>query len=115
MYIPKRYGESKKQQCPFCGKVAIVQNSQGIPVCTAHRERQFPEVKCFCEKWLELLSSKWGPYFRCVNCGNVSWSRGKEMADLEKGASAPAASSTYSRTSPKEELVVRSDDPRYFE
>ena len=116
MYIPKRYGESKKQQCPFCGKVAIVQNRQGIPVCTVHRERQFPEVKCACGKWLELLAGKWGPYFRCINCGNVSWSKGMELADLTTGsAPLPAAPSAPSRSSPKEELVVRSDDPRYFE
>ncbi|HLC66231.1 MAG TPA: hypothetical protein VJK52_01180, partial [Candidatus Nanoarchaeia archaeon] len=65
MHIPKRYGQSKQNSCPFCGKTATVQNQQEIPVCTAHRDQRFPEVKCACGKWLELLSGKWGPYFRC--------------------------------------------------
>lgn len=113
MYIPKRYGQSKQSSCPFCGKTAIVQNKQGVPVCVAHRNEQLPEVKCACGKWFELLSGKWGPYFRCINCGNVSWSRGMGMAEMQKAAPQPAQSGA-SRPS-REELMVRSDDPRYFE
>ena len=116
MYIPKRYGQSKQNNCPFCGKTATAQNRQGIPVCVAHREQQFPEIKCMCGKWLELLSGKWGPYFRCINCGNVSWSKGMELAEHQK-AKASSMSPAPTRSAPvqREELIVRSDDPRYFE
>ncbi|HLC66983.1 MAG TPA: hypothetical protein VJK52_05070 [Candidatus Nanoarchaeia archaeon] len=117
MYIPKRYGESKKTTCPFCGKVSTIQNSQGVPVCVAHRTTMMPEVKCVCGKWLELLSGKWGPYFRCINCGNVSWNKGREMVEMQKGsAPSPAVQSTQKAVpTRREELVVRSDDPRYFD
>ena len=79
MRIPKRYGESKKQDCPFCGKLAITKNPQGIPVCFAHKNTKLDDVKCVCGKWLELRSGKFGPYFNCINCGNINWNRGLEM------------------------------------
>ena len=117
MYIPKRYGQSKQHTCPFCGKTATAQTSQGVPVCIVHRSTQMPEVKCLCGKWLELCSGKWGPYFRCINCGNVSWTRGMEMAEMQKGKTASSPIPIASPSAPKsgEELVVRSDDPRYFD
>lgn len=79
MYIPKRYGESRVESCPFCGKRALVKNSQGIPVCHSHRTRKLGEMRCACGQWLELMSGKWGPYFRCTSCGNISFRKALEM------------------------------------
>ena len=72
MYIPKAYGQSGVDSCPFCGKVSLVKNKQGIPVCTNHKGAMLSEMRCACGKWLDLHQGKWGPYFHCENCGNMN-------------------------------------------
>ena len=84
MRIPKRYGESKKQECPFCGKLATAKNAQGIPVCFSHKNATMDDFKCICGKWLEVRTGKFGPYFHCINCGNINWNRGLEMNSFNK-------------------------------
>lgn len=79
MRIPKRYGESRQEICPFCAKTAVVKNSQGIAVCTLHRDRSLPDMKCLCGSWLDIAEGKYGAYFRCINCGNISYSKGMEI------------------------------------
>lgn len=79
MYIPKRYGESKSSECPFCGKQAITKNPQGVPTCLQHKEKYMDGLKCVCGDWLDVRSGKWGPYFTCMKCGNINWNRGLEM------------------------------------
>lgn len=79
MYIPKRYGQSKIENCPFCGKTSVTKNKQDIPVCTAHKDAQLDDLKCICGEWLDLCSGKWGPYFRCMKCGNVSFKKVMEI------------------------------------
>lgn len=78
MYIPKRYGESKRQDCPFCGRKAITENSQGVPVCLRHKNSSL-DLKCQCGGWLDVRKGRWGPYFNCVKCGNFSFSKGLAM------------------------------------
>jgi hypothetical protein len=78
MYIPKRYGESKRQDCPFCGKKAIAENSQGVPVCIKHKSSAL-DLKCMCGGWLDVRKGKWGPYFNCMKCGNFSFAKGLAM------------------------------------
>jgi len=82
MYIPKRYGQSKAQNCPFCGKQAITRSKEGVPVCLAHKESKMEDKKCACGRWLELRVGKWGPYFHCINCGNINFNKGRGMDDL---------------------------------
>lgn len=65
----------KTDNCPFCGKISITQNAQGVPVCQAHKERNLENIKCACGEYLEVLSGKWGPYFRCLNCGNINFKK----------------------------------------
>ena len=77
MYIPKRYGESKKQDCPFCGKKAITENSQGVPVCLTHKDASL-DLKCICGEWLDTKKGKWGSYFTCSRCGNLSFAKAME-------------------------------------
>tara|TARA_Y100000034_G_C6902801_1_gene417964 strand:+ start:2737 stop:3081 length:345 start_codon:yes stop_codon:yes gene_type:complete len=75
MRIPKKYGESKKQECPFCGKQAISQNSQKVPVCLAHKNELLKDLKCVCGDYVDILNGKYGVFFNCLNCGNVNYNR----------------------------------------
>tara|TARA_Y100000310_G_scaffold34162_1_gene32294 strand:+ start:662 stop:1024 length:363 start_codon:yes stop_codon:yes gene_type:complete len=115
MYIPKRYGQSKVNNCPFCGKTAIAKNSQKIPVCEKHKKTKLVELKCICGEWLDLNSSKWGAYFRCINCGNINFKKGLEMnPDLkfeseEKKDVFEKIKPAIKKKEPKE-IVVRSDE-----
>ncbi|MBI4439405.1 hypothetical protein HY638_00365 [Candidatus Woesearchaeota archaeon] len=100
MYIPKSYGQSRIDNCPFCGKTGIIRNKQGIPVCHNHKDNNITEVKCACGKWLDLLQGKWGPYFHCENCGNMNFKRGIEMNPQVK---------PKQESSEKREITVTSD------
>ena len=79
MRIPKRYGQSKTDTCPFCGKMSVIKNKQGIPVCINHKNKQLEDLKCLCGGWLEIKSGKFGPYFHCMKCGNINFRKGLEM------------------------------------
>ncbi len=79
MRIPKRYGQSKVEGCPFCGKQSTTVNKQGVPVCIAHKERELLDFKCLCGDWLDLKNGKYGPYFFCMRCGNITFSKGMEF------------------------------------
>ena len=110
MYIPKKYGESKRTNCPFCDKAATTHNAQQVPVCRLHKERELEDIKCFCGSYLALEIGKYGPYFSCVNCRNLSFSKGLEMRNLTvKSVEA------VEKKSDTAEMIVRSDDPRFFE
>ena len=104
MYIPKRYGESKTENCPFCGKISTLKNRQGVPVCIAHKNEELGELKCVCGGWLELNSGKWWVYFRCMNCGNVNLKKALEMnpqlkGTAKNGAAGHAKSADYVKSS----------------
>jgi hypothetical protein len=77
--IPKRYGDYRREECPFCSKQAITKNSQGVPVCMQHKARLLDGLKCQCGGWLELRTGKWGPYFFCIKCGNVNFRKALEL------------------------------------
>ena len=83
MYIPKRYGHSKLEPCPFCKKTAITKNSQGVPVCLAHKESNLPEMKCACGNYLNMMEGKFGVFFNCMSCGNKSLSKVLSMNQLD--------------------------------
>lgn len=72
MYIPKRYGQSKIDPCPFCGRTATVKNNQDVPVCDKHKNTPIPDLKCSCNSYLDLRNGKFGAYFHCMNCGNIN-------------------------------------------
>lgn len=76
MKIPKQYGKSQINECPFCGKQVVVKNDQGIPVCKEHKDKKLKNLKCACGEWLDIKQGKWGPYFVCINCGNISFKKG---------------------------------------
>jgi hypothetical protein len=83
MYIPKRYGQSKIERCPFCQKQAFSTNSQGIPVCTSHKNAILNDMKCICGKPLDIKSSKWGIFFLCMSCGPVSMKKAFDVNEIK--------------------------------
>ena len=84
MRIPKRYGQSRIDECPFCGKHAVTENQQGVPVCQKHKEKELLNLKCLCGGWLDVRKGKYGAYFNCMKCGNINFRRGIEMnPDIE--------------------------------
>ena len=115
MYIPKRYGQSKVDQCPFCGRHATTSNPQGVPVCTSHKESKLEDIRCVCGEHLEVRTGKFGAYFSCINCGNVNMKKILELNDIQE-KSEPAGCVKKERYPPRRptETTVRSDDPRYF-
>ncbi len=111
MFIPKKYGQSRVDKCPFCQKNAITMNRQDVPVCASHKEEVLPDLKCFCGSSLEIMHGKYGVFFSCMKCGNMNLKRVLEFNKLEPKA--PNAKSAE-KNLPKE-ITVRSDDPRYFD
>ena len=79
MRIPKRYGQSRVNNCPFCGKIAVAKSKQGVPVCLAHKTDNLDNLKCVCGEYLDVFEGKWGHYFRCMNCGNINFKKGLDM------------------------------------
>jgi len=102
MYIPKRYGESRIDKCPFCGRTALIKNSQGVPVCQSHKNHKLNDLRCMCGELLELKTGKWGPYFRCINCGNINLKKALEI-------NPPKSPVKENKSTPKE-ITVRSDE-----
>jgi hypothetical protein len=79
MYIPKKYGHSKTDLCPFCERNATTNNSQGIPVCQKHKDKDIKSIRCACGSYLEIKTGKYGAYFSCMNCGNINFKKAMEM------------------------------------
>lgn len=82
MYIPKRYGESKIEGCPFCGMQSTTTNSQGVPVCQTHKNSELIDMKCICGEYLDIKKGKFGMFFTCMNCGPISMKKALEMNDV---------------------------------
>lgn len=137
MHIPKRYGESRIENCPFCSKQAIIKNPQGIPVCMAHKTQKLPDMKCSCGEHLMIQEGKFGVFFNCIKCGNINLKRVLEINSeriILKSENADAKKDTkkdeektrtvkpYIKTNIKKRKMkpklrnetIRSDDPRYF-
>ena len=135
MYIPKRYGQSKIDNCPFCGKQATLLNSQGVPTCISHKEEQLENLKCACGSTLDLLTGKFGVFFSCMKCGNINFRKMLEFNVIKPKMSISSdkisnqAREIKSKFEPKTEqridpkspyggrkvTTIRSDDPRYFD
>ncbi len=79
MRIPKRYGQSKVDACPFCDKPSTGLNGQGVPVCAAHKDAVLGDLKCVCGSFLELREGKWGVFFTCFRCGNINLRKALEF------------------------------------
>ncbi|MFH1849955.1 MAG: hypothetical protein ABH879_07290 [archaeon] len=100
----KRYGDSRIDRCPFCGQQALTMNSQGIPVCIAHKGEELTDLRCACGEYLDVRKGKFGVFFSCFNCGAKSLRKVLEMNPPKP------------RVEKKpQEFIVRSDDPRFFD
>ena len=133
MYIPKRYGMSKIDSCPFCQKNATTLNSQKVPVCSMHKQDQLDGLKCICGSTLDILNGKFGVFFSCMKCGNISlkkvlefntvkpmvkvtYSDNKKFSNNNTNNNISSSNSQNQRQpSERKEIIVRSDDPRYFD
>lgn len=127
MYIPKRYGMSKIDSCPFCQKHATTMNSQKVPVCAAHKQEMLDGLKCICGSTLDILNGKFGVFFSCMKCGNISLKKVLEFNDVKPKAKVVYSSQRFGNNSSnnlkqnqrqpteRKEIIVRSDDPRYFD
>ena len=112
MFIPKRYGQYKEEKCPFCGDRAIARNRQGLNVCTKHKEEVLPDIKCACGSYLELKTGKYGPYFNCINCGNINLAKGLEMKECKFNTPQKV---TVSPKEEKDQLVADSGKYKDFD
>jgi len=136
----KIYGLSKIDSCPFCNKQSVTKNKQGVPVCNLHKEALIPDIKCACGEYLEILSGKYGVFFKCINCGNISMKRALDLAgegnifstknnDKNRESHNIAHNSYVASTESKKylseqhssdnknrkEKIILPDDPEYFD
>jgi len=118
----KIYGKSKELSCPFCGGIATQKNKQGLDVCRHHTQTLLEEIKCLCGSWLETKCSQHGPYFKCINCGNISYSKGMEIKLITGSKDSMSRSKTetgsvrptiLTRSEPKE-INISTNDIEYF-
>tara|TARA_B100002003_G_C13714136_1_gene358101 strand:+ start:83 stop:553 length:471 start_codon:yes stop_codon:yes gene_type:complete len=79
MFKKKVYGTYREDNCPFCGKRGVTKNSQGVPVCLKHKDSMLNGLKCMCGEYLDVKEGKFGPYFHCLNCGNINFKKGMEL------------------------------------
>lgn len=110
MRIPKRYGESRKDNCPFCGKPATTTNTQAVPVCIAHKKNILENMKCACGRYLDLRKGKFGAFFTCISCGVVSISKALEI----NTAAEKQENRREYRKNEKGEIEINSDNPDFF-
>ena len=126
MFIPKKYGQSKIDNCPFCQKQAITLNKQSVPVCVNHKEELLGDLKCVCGSILEMLHGKFGVFFKCINCGNMNLKKVMEFNTIKPKSNFKNneySKNSYNKTEepnknlnkPKTQITIRSDDPRYFD
>ena len=108
MRIPKRYGESRIDKCPFCGMQATTVNSQKVPVCSRHKNFELENLKCLCGDYLDIKHGKYGVFFSCMNCGNINLKKALEINDVQDKKEVKEVKSSREET-------VRSDDIRYFD
>tara|TARA_Y100000310_G_scaffold337165_1_gene423543 strand:- start:187 stop:540 length:354 start_codon:yes stop_codon:yes gene_type:complete len=111
----KQYGNYKMDSCPFCGKVATQKNEQGVAVCRLHLKETVEDRKCQCGKWLELRSGKFGPYFNCINCGNMNYDKGMVRSTAAPVVKAEVKKFESNRVSEKKVIEITSNDVEYFD
>ena len=115
MYIPKKYGQSKIDRCPFCKKQATLMNKQNVPVCVSHKNEVLDNLKCACGSTLYIMHGKFGIFFSCIKCGNMNLKKILEFNTATPKIKNENFSQRDEKTQTKKEITVRSDDPRYFD
>jgi hypothetical protein len=75
----KILGKYKVEECFICSKQATFKNSQGLSVCRDHKNEFLHDAKCLCGDYLDVMTGKYGPFFRCMNCGAINLKKGLEI------------------------------------
>jgi hypothetical protein len=90
-----------------------------VPVCTNHKDRLLPDLRCVCGEYLLMQKGKFGIYFNCLRCGNMSFKKILEMNDITKpDVPLPKINAANDAIDPKQapkNITIRSDDPDYFD
>ena len=125
MFIPKKYGQSKIDKCPFCVRHAVTVNKQGVPVCSQHKDCLLENLKCVCGSMLDIMQGKFGVFFKCLSCGPINLRKVLELNEIRiapkiteeeyKENKIKKEPLKTSKNNQKKEITVRSDDPRYFD
>ena len=124
MRFPKHYGQSRIEKCPFCERQGTVKNPQGVPVCASHSKEALGELKCACGRFLFLKEGKFGVFFICTNCGNLTLRKVLEinhpvkkdsimkpqMTSRTANSSRDAPLQRPARQSGPQEITIRSDE-----
>jgi hypothetical protein len=120
MYIPKQYGQSKVNKCPFCGSAAYCKNKQDVPVCKDHKDRQVQDMKCACGSWLDMKQGKYGVFYVCLHCGPINMRKALDMNTegagykIQKPSSLQPHTETVSYKKPeikqKKEITISSEE-----
>jgi topoisomerase IA-like protein len=114
--LKKQYGNYKTLTCSFCGRTATQQTEQGVEVCHKHTHEKVEEIKCTCGSWLELKNGKFGPYFNCINCGNLNYQKGMEMKEITGKKEVPQKTVEHRKEPQKsKEITISTNDPQYFD
>jgi hypothetical protein len=119
MRIPKHYGQSREDNCFFCGGRALAENENGLPTCIKHKNEKTPDLKCLCGEYLDAKKGKYGTFFLCMKCGPVSLRKINDAGMVPKDTTEQRIEKTNQRKETtndqgKKEITIRSDDPDYF-
>lgn len=107
MVTSKKYGSYKRDICPFCKKTAYTKNSQNIPVCYDHKTKVLRDMKCYCGEFLELREGKYGSYFFCMNCNNISF---KKALLMNSDIIDQKQESNVIKTKDRKDITITSDE-----
>ena len=112
MFKKKVYGEYREDNCPFCGKRGVTKNSQGVPVCLKHKDSVLDGLKCMCGEYLDVREGKFGPYFHCLNCGNLNFRKGMELNPQVMGSEDKKDSAEEKETTEPEKPRLNVQKPK---
>ena len=120
MHMPKRYGDSKIEKCPFCERQSTTVNSQSVPVCQEHKNTKLADMRCLCGDELEIRQGKYGTFFLCTTCGpqnmrKVFETNALQAAPAPQEPAFPREDGMNRNEKERTQPMIRSDDPRYFD
>ncbi len=83
--MKKQYGKSQQLVCTFCNTTTTLLNEQNYPVCRKHIHNQSPNWNCSCGEPLYPEKGKYGLFFVCISCGNMTLRKAKEINTFNNG------------------------------
>lgn len=80
--MPRMQKGTVNVQCIVCGSVAVTKNKQKLDMCQKHKEIELNDLKCACGDYLDAMHGKYGPFFRCMQCGPINLKKAMDINDL---------------------------------